>query len=197
MFNLFRKGSNSNSEKDFKEIASKIFPVIKVAAKDNRTAGSEFKGGDQPVYKEIAGDLLCFYGIDKDSHFELLLKRHLPENIGIEQLDLYAHDNLLNFVIRQTEIHQTAFGGYGLSCGGDHEAALLTLPEVRQMIESKLGPSVVFAVPSKDLIVFVNGENPADVDGLKAMVREVHNDGERLLSKLLFTYRNEKIEVKE
>ena len=197
MFNLFGQGTKSNVDKEFKKITSKIYPVIKVATSDTQNANLELKGDDQPVFKKFAGDLLCFYGIDKGSHFELLLKRQLPENMSIEQLDKYAHDNLLNFIGGKTKIHKTEFGGLGFSCGGDHEAALLTLPEIWEMIIGRLGTSIVFAVPSKDMIVFVNADKQADIDGLKAMVNEIHKDGERLLSKELFTYKDGIIEVRK
>ncbi len=194
MFNIF--GQKSKVDKEFNKISSKVFPVIKVEVSDNNGADFELKGGDQPVFKKIAGNLLCFYGVDKGTHFELLLQRQLPENIGTDELDQYAHDNLLNFINDKTQIHQTAFGGLGFSCGGDHEAALLTLPEIWNMIIDKLGASIVFAVPSKDLIIFVSADSQEGIDGLNKIVEEIHTDGERLLSKTLFTYKDGKIEVK-
>ncbi|MGS2727213.1 DUF1444 family protein [Psychroserpens sp. BH13MA-6] len=197
MFNLFGQ-EKSKVDKEFKSISSKIFPVIKVATSENhKEADFEFIGDDQPVFKTIAGDLLCFYGIDKGSHFELLQKRQMPENIGIEELDQFAHDNLIKFVADKTQIHNTSFGGIGFSCGGDHEASLMTLPEIWSMINEKLGESIVFAVPAKDLIVFVESSNEQSVEGLKSMIEEIHKDGERLLSKKLFTYENGIIEEKK
>lgn len=92
MFNLFGQGSKSSVDKEFKKITSKIFPVIKVATSDNQTTDLELKVDDQPVFKNIAGDLLCFYGIDKGSHFELILDRQLPDSvwrlINIQKLPL-------------------------------------------------------------------------------------------------------------
>ena len=200
MFNLFSKDSKSNVDKEFKKISSKIYPIIKVELTDNQdkkkqTTELSFIGNDEPVFKSIAGDLLCFYGIDKGSHFELILKRQLPENITVEQLDNYAHDNLLKFISNKTQIHKTNFGGIGFSCGGDHEAALITLPEVWEMVQERLGNSIVFSVPSKDLVLFVSSDKQSEIDGLKTMIEEVHKDGERLLSKQLFSYKDGKIEV--
>jgi uncharacterized protein YtpQ (UPF0354 family) len=133
-------------------------------------------------------DLLCFYGVDKGSHFELILQRQLPENIGIEELDKYAHDNLLNYISGKTNIQQTAFGGIGFTCGGEYEAALVTIPEIWDMVFERLGDSVVFAVPAKDMIVFVNAANQPAIDGLKNLVDKIHEGGDLLLSRQLFTF---------
>jgi len=197
MFNLFGQGTKSKVDKEFKKISSKIYCVIKVEVADDKDADFEVQGDDQPVFKKIAGNLLCFYGVDKGSHFDLLLQRDLPENVGTDELDQYSHDNLLNYISDKTQIHQTPFGGVGFSCGGDHEAALLTLPEIWNMVVERLGEEIVFAVPSKDLIIFVSADKQESIDGLENMVEEVHKDGERLLSKQLFTYKDGKVEVKK
>ena len=104
---------------------------------------------------------------------------------------------MLNYIGDKTQIHNTDFGGIGFSCGGDYEASLLTLPEIFSAVNDKLGNSIIFAVPSKDLIVFVNANNPSDIKGLEKMIDEIHKDGERLLSKKLFTYEDGIIEEKQ
>lgn len=200
MFNLFGKGSKSDNNKEFKKISSKIFPIIKVESADNKNSENQnidllLEGNNQPVFKSIAGDLLCFYGIDRGSHFELILKKQLPEDITTEQLDKFAHDNLLKTIGNKTQIHKTKFGGIGFSCGGEHEAALITLPEIWVMVQKELGDSIVFSVPSKDLILFVSSEKQSEIESLKTLIEEVHKEGGRLLSKQLFTYKNGKIEV--
>ena len=191
MLNLFGQ-KKTKIEKKFEKNISKIFPIIKVGLSENNNNNTdlELEGGEQPIFKVIAGDILCFYGIDKGDNFELLLQNQLPESIGTEELDKYAHDNLLNHIADKTEIHQTGFGGIGFSCGGNHEAALMTLPEIVDIVREKLGESIIFGVPSKDIIVFVNADNKEDVVGLKNIIELIHKDGERLLSKKLFTFEN-------
>jgi|SRR5690606_4014592 len=192
-FNIF--GQNAK-EKDFKKISSKIFPVIKVEGGGNTTSYIEFTDETQPVFKKIAGDLLCFYGIDRGTHFELILKKQLPESVDLEKLHGIAEENLQKEYRKQIELHETNFGGYALSCGGEHEAALITIGGVLDIMVEELGENLVFAVPAKDLIFFVNGNNPEEIKSLKNIIEEVHQDGERLLSKKLYTYRNGKIEEK-
>ena len=195
MFSLF--GQNK-TEKEFNKISVKIYPVIKVQTVQNES-DSVFKMSreNEPVFRKIAGDLLCFYGIDKETHFELLLKKNLPETISIEKLDSISQENLFKEIENKLIIQQTDFGGYGFTCGGEYEAALLTLPGIWELIVERLGESIVFNVPSKDLFMFVSSENLKGIDGLKNVNKEIFKGGERLLSNHLFKYENGKIELFE
>ena len=195
MFNLF--GQNK-TEKEFKIISNKIYPIIKVQETDsNPDTVIEMTGKNEPVFKKIAGDLLCFYGIDKGTHFELLLKRDLTKKITIEKLDSISQNNLLEKIKNNLKIHQTEFGGFGFTCGGEYEASLLTLPEIWNLIIERLGKSIVFIVPSKDIIMFVSSDNLEGIKGLKNINNKIQKGGERLLSKHLFKYENGKIELFE
>ena len=195
MFGLF--GQNKR-EKEFDKISEKIYPVIKVQTVQNESDSVlKISGENEPVFKKIAGDLLCFYGIDKGTHFELLSKRNLPKTISQEKLDSISQENLLKEIENKLMIHKTDFGGYGFTCGGEFEAALLTLPGVWALILERLGKSIVFNVPSKDLIMFVSSDNLVGIEGLKSVNRKTFKGGERLLSNQLFKYENGKIELFE
>jgi len=195
MLNLF---GQKKIEKEFRKISEKIYPVIKVQSNDfDSETVIEMIGENEPVFKKIAGNLLCFYGIDKGTHFELLLKKNIPKTISIEKLDSISQENLLKEIENKLQIHQTEFGGYGFTCGGEYEATLLTLPRIWKIIIEKLGNSIVFNVPSKDLIMFVSSDNKKGIEGLKNINNEIHKNGERLLSRNLFKYENGKIELYE
>ena len=195
MFSLF--GQNK-TEKEFNKISEKIYPVIKVQTVQNESDSVyKMNGENEPVFRKIAGDLLCFYGIDRETHFELLLKKNLPETISQTKLDSISQENLLKVIENKLRIHLTNFGGYGFTCGGEFEAALLTLPGVWALILERLGKSIVFNVPSKDLIMYVSSENLDGIEGLKNVNKETFKVGERLLSKQLFKYENGKIELFE
>ena len=195
MFSLF--GQNK-TEKEFKNISGKLFPVIKVLAVQNESdPGLKMSGENEPVYRKIAGDLLCFYGINRGTHFELLLKKNLPGTISPEKLDSISQENLVKEIEANLMLQQTDFGGFGFTCGGEYEAALLTLPGIWELIVARLGESIVFSVPSKDLFMFVSSANLKGIEGLKNVNREIFNGGERLLSNHLFKYENGKIELFE
>jgi len=195
MINLF---GQKKVDKEFNKISAEIYPVIKVQTNDeNDTNVIKMIGEDEPVFQKLAGDLLCFYGIDRESHFELILKRNLPESITIEQLDSIAVENLIAEIEGNLKIHQTDFGGFGFTCGGNYEATLFKLDGIWDLITERLGGSIIFNVPSKDLIMFVKSDDPKGINGLRNIIEEVHNGGERLLSKHLFRYGDGIIELYE
>jgi hypothetical protein len=175
MFNIFGQGKDK-SEKEFNKIKSRIFPVVKVETSGESGKTMEFTAENQPVFKKIAGDLLCFYGI-------------------MDDLDNIAKENLLEEVQRNLKIHKTDFGRLGFTCGGNHEAALILLPEIWGVLIEKLGENIVFGVPAKDMSVFVNADQTDSVSKLQEMINDIHKDGSRLLSKKLFKYKAGQIEV--
>jgi uncharacterized protein YtpQ (UPF0354 family) len=73
----------------------------------------------------------------------------------------------------------------------------LTLPEIWEQIVARLGKSIIFIVPSKDLIIFISSDNLNGIEGLKKVNIEIHKGGERLLSNRLYKYENGKIELFE
>ena len=93
MVNLF---GQKKVDKEFKKVSYKIYPVIKVQTFETDDSNVlKMTGEDEPVFTKLMGDLLCFYGIDRGSNFELLLKRNLPESVAIEKLDSLATENLI------------------------------------------------------------------------------------------------------
>ena len=194
MFNIYGQGKDK-SEKEFNKIKSRIFPVVKVETSGESGKTMEFTAENQPVFKKIAGDLLCFYGIDKGDNFVLLTKSQIPSSISMDDLDNIAKENLLEEVQRNLKIHKTDFGGLGFTCGGNHEAALILLPEIWGVLIEKLGENIVFGVPAKDMSVFVNADQTDSVSKLQEMINDIHKDGSRLLSKKLFKYKAGQIEV--
>ena len=194
MFNVFGQGKDK-SEKEFNKNKAKIFPVVKVETSGGSGKTIEFTAENQPVFKKIAGDLLCFYGIEKSDNFVLLTKSQIPSTISMDDLDNIAKENLLSEVQKNLKIHKTDFGGLGFTCGGNHEATLILLPEIWGVLIEKLGENIVFGVPAKDMSIFVNADQIDSLNKLQEMINDIHKDGSRLLSKKMFRYKDGQIEV--
>jgi uncharacterized protein YtpQ (UPF0354 family) len=192
MFNIFGQGKDK-SEREFSKIKGKIFPVVKVKVSESGGKVLEIPAESSPLFREIAGDLLCFYGIDKGDNFVLLNKSQLPATVSLDDLDQIAKENLLADVEKNLQLHETNFGAFGFSCGGNHEAALILLPEIWGILNDKLGEDIVFGVPSKDMCVFVSANSKEGIEGVQKMIVDIHQDGERLLSKKLFKYNSGQI----
>ena len=128
MMNLIFCQSN-NSEKDFESIKEKIYPIIKVEASSNQKSESEmiFQKDEGPIFEKLGGDLLLFYGIDKESHYQLITSNDLPESINPDSLRNIAVENLVNLVSKDIELSDTNFGGKMLICGYNFECALILI----------------------------------------------------------------------
>lgn len=181
---------------EFHAIQDRIFPIIKVLDPDSLNRGRQgtnISASEMPMHTSIGGDLLCVYGVDKGEYFELLQQGQLPKDVTPQFVDSISQSNLFHELNGKIQLHPTAFGGYVFTCGGEHEAALITLPWTWSIAEKQVGTEIVFGVPSKDLLVFVDANDSAAIAGLRALISEIHLGGDRLLSERLFTYSNGRI----
>ena len=196
MINSFGQNLNSKKQIDFNEIKSKILPVIKIQTNSGSNQAISLPKEDQPVVKIIAGDLVCLYGINKGNYFELVKKSNISDSLNITILDKIARQNLLNEIGKKIQLQQTDFGAYGFTCGGEYEAAMITLPEIWEIITQKLGSNIVFCVPSKDVCLFAGENDLMAINKLKEIIYKVHTNGDHLLSKKLFLYKQGQISEK-
>ncbi len=196
MLSLFGSFSTNRKQRAFRSFENKLFPVIKAGVPDGAdTAGSVTLSPEQiPVARNIAGDLACLYGIDRGSYFELLQQGQVPPEMDTQLIDSLAQANLTREVDGKVELHQIDVGRYMMTCGGEYEAALITLPMVWETVVATVGPRVVFAVPSKDVFVFASAIDSAQVEPLLELIEKIHQGRERLLSKRLFHYQDGMIE---
>lgn len=183
---------------DFKDYSRKLFPIIKVFVQTGSTGATiTFSKNNMLLYQNIVGDISCFYGIETETSFQLLFEKNVPDLLSIEDVDKIAQENLFRAIQNKLQIHKFGNSSIGLTCGGNHEAALILLPGIWNLLTQKLGKSIVFALVAKDLAVFSSIENDEDINAIREMILEVHSTGELLLSKKLFLYEDGEFEVFE
>ena len=189
---LFRKTSNAtehiNNDILFNTHRNSIYPWIKVIIKDDEpdTGGPVFELGieDTPPTKHWLGDLMIFYAADTGSHFTILQKRHLPQDISIDELHQLAVENLQRDLTYT--LHDTSFGGYMLTAGGNHEAGAICLPGVWDWVLEHLNDNLIIAIPTKDLVLIAE-ECKTDVTAnLKIFVHEIFKKDTRHLTRNIF-----------
>jgi uncharacterized protein YtpQ (UPF0354 family) len=185
---LAKKSMMSQSE--FDNIKDKIFPVIKVLSGIDETLKESIAldKEDRPVYAELIGDLICLYGIDKGAYHTIILESMLPEGIDAEKVDAYAMENLEKLLENDIEAIKLDWGGIGISCGGNYEAATYLIPWVWGHVMKELGEDIAYAIPAKDLVFFIKGNDGAQIEELKKIIQETHADGKNLLSKKIFRF---------
>lgn len=175
----------------FDEIKNRIYPWIKVTYPSNEDSGQEntitLKDNEQPVYKEWLGDLRIFYVVDEGNLFIVLNQKHLPENITVDELHEIALSNLERDV--EFKFHQTDFGAWGITAGGDHETGALCIAGVWEWCSDQLKDDLIVSVPAKDLVLMVPASDNEKVQALESFVTGFFKTGERLLTKQLYLYK--------
>lgn len=176
------------SDSIIKTHSTKIYPWVKVFFDKNVVIENEVKITDVqfPVYRPWLGDLGIFYVADMGEHYQLILSSDLPESFSPDDLHKLAIANLQNNVTYK--IHPAEFGGYGLICGADLEATSITLPEIWEDIAQYVGHNLIVAIVARDLIFFVSENDTDKITNLKIFIHQFFKDGEKLLSRNLFTY---------
>jgi uncharacterized protein YtpQ (UPF0354 family) len=170
-----------NREAFFHTHKSRLYPWVKVLVSDNEPTDET-----EPVHKRWHGDLVIMYVFDMDDRFQMLLKRDLPATISEEELHRLAIENLQRNV--EFKVHQTNFGGYMVTAGGDHEAGVISIPGLWQSLADHIGDSLVVGIPSKDLVLIAPASDTDVITNLKILVHEIFKDGERLLTRNIFEY---------
>lgn len=188
-------GQSATTEKEFKKIKSKIFPIVKVKEDSSAENSIKFTDENAPLFSEIGADLRCFYGIDYGSKFVLVSKQNIPATLSINDLDALAKENLLDKAAKELRITETPFGAFGLICGDNLEASLILLPEIWSVITQKVGQDVVFGIPSKDMFFFTSKNETKQHPKLQDMISEIYNDGEQIVSRKMYRYKDGKIEL--
>ena len=139
---------------------------------------------------------MCLFGINKGSYFEIIKKSNISDSINITVLDKIARQNLLNEIGKKIQLQQTDFGAFGFTCGGEYEAALITLPEIWEIVIQKLGSNIVFCVPSKDICLFASENDLSAIKKLKEIIDKIHANGDHVLSKKLYLFKQGQISEK-
>jgi len=175
----------------FNEVRNKIYPWIKVMLDPgdkmpNSKTEIELKRPDEPIYQEWLGNLSIFYTVDEGNHFNILLKRDLPDSMTLQELHKIAITNLERDV--EFKFSQTNFGASGLIAGGDHEAGALCLPHIWEWCSDQFHDNLIVAVPAKDMVLMVPASDKEKIEALKNFVTEFFKNGGRLLTKQLYLY---------
>lgn len=182
--------SKQSSSATFESAKSKIFPRIRSIAPQPSVPGQiEIRVSNpemQPLSKPLFGDLVVHYAVDHGSAFATLFEKHLPENMSIDELHGIACANLER--IADVNVQQTTVGPYGLIAGGNHEAAMICVPEFWKSFADNLQSDLVVALPAKDLVFIAAQQDMENINKMKKMVADVFADGAYLISRNLFLY---------
>lgn len=180
---------------NFNKIQKQIYPIIKVELSGDIDTKDvfTFDEKDEPLNERICGDLLLFFGVEKETRYELILKKDLPETIGIDSLKAIAILNLMTLIGDSIKMSNTNFGAKMITCGYNFEASLIIADSFWKMINEYLEHDFIIGIPSKDLFFIADKNDRIQIEKLKETINEIHENGEYLLSRKLYTFIDRKL----
>ena len=190
--NIFGRSSNRQQDPEnlFSSHRLKIYPWVKVMLADNELSVDEkvmeLDEQDSPIILNWLGDLIITYVFDLGDSFRLLQARDLPDDVSRHKLHEIAVSNLGRDI--KYELTDTNVGGFMLIAGGNHEAGAICLPGLWKWIAEHLGDDLIVAIPAKDVVLILRQKDTDKLEAFKELIVKIFLDGERLLSRVVFTY---------
>lgn len=194
----------TSQPKTFKEVESLIYPYFKQVSQSNEEtyqlpddlsqvdkSKTYHIDGVELIIKNICADLNCFYAIDIESGYELIINRHLEE-WQIDELRLHeiALGNFRNLVTTNLKGHGDT-NGLMFTLNGNLEAGLILIDEIWTQLEEQVGEPVVTAIPSRDVVVVTGKSNRVMIDNFKEKAINILINGDHPLSKNWFIKTNQ------
>lgn len=143
------------------------------------------------TYEKYNDKLYIFYVEDTETNINYLTQDDFKKlNIEQSQLKKIAIENLSNSI----EIERHGENGYFmLLAGGNYESSLLLL-DIWNKENFAVEGEIVIGIPSRDLLIITGKNDTENIERLKKTIIEINEDGDHLVSKSLFEYRNGKFE---
>lgn len=171
----------------FEDVSDKVFPWIKTAlpAPEEKDENGDVFAADL-VVRPFIGDLVITFAVDTGEYFELLQRGDIPESMDDEALFALAKKNMADQV--EFNLTGTAYGGFGILAGGDHEAGALCLDFIWDYCAREIAKDLIVAVPARDCLFMAEADDAEQVEGMKTIARDIFENGEQPLTKTLFLF---------
>lgn len=168
-----------------------ILPVIKDERfiHNLREINQDFESSH--IYEKYNNELYIFYVENTETNINYLTKDDFEKlNIDKEELQKISIKNLANSL--KIEKHGEE-GYYMLIADGNFESSLILL-DIWSEKNFKVKGEIVIGLPSRDVLLVTGKKDTKNIERLKKTIEEINEDGDHLVSKSLFEYRNKKFE---
>lgn len=144
------------------------------------------------TYEKYNEKLFIFYVEDTETNINYLTQDDFKKlNIEKNQLKKIAIENLSNSI----EIERHGENGYFmLLADGNYESSLILL-DIWNKENFDVEGEIVIGIPSRDLLIITGKNDAENIERLKKTINEINQDGDHLVSNLLFEYSNGKFEA--
>jgi len=167
-------------------------PVLSEKNQDSNRIESQIDLFSKLVFQN---SVVLMFGIDMNTHFELLKQDDFPNDIDIESLEEIVTNNLFNEIVGDIRIHRKENGVIGFTCGGDFEATLVLLSITWEVVFEELETEDIhFAIPTKDIVMFTRSDNESGINHLRKVLSQIKNDEEGFISNKIYKL-GDKVEI--
>jgi uncharacterized protein YtpQ (UPF0354 family) len=170
-----------------------IVPIIKGLADDTDVEQATWlENVPLPIHQPLVEDLVVMYAFDLPERFAFLNQREASElNLSHQELHDLAIANLL-CRLENVDIQQmNDLPVFCLEIGGNLDASLMLLPEVRDVMANDVPGEIVAAVPSRDVFLVTGRESMKGIAAVQAVVEDVWANADHLLSRQLWVWKDE------
>jgi uncharacterized protein YtpQ (UPF0354 family) len=172
---------------------SNIVPIIKSSA-DAADLGQAtwLEDVPLPIHRPLVENLLVMYSFDLPERFAFLNQQE-ASNLNLSLLEL--HDLAINNLLSRLEnidIQQmNDLPVFCLEIGGNLDASLMLLQEVRDVVANDVPGEIVAAVPSRDVFLVTGSDSTEGIAAIQAVVEDVWVNADHLLSQQLWIWQGE------
>jgi len=134
------------------------------------------------------GDSLFLFTLDSATQITYLTEDSLSE-LGVTRRELFEIA-ARNLEAKLPELLIEGDSIYSLTYDGYYETAFLTHAPLWRQIDEQLG-EVLIGFPTRDLVIFVDGEQPGARDVLKEIVADFNDTGAYPVSEFIYSWQND------
>ena len=143
---------------------------------------------------DAIGDANIFYVMDSDKSVSYLSAEILPElGLNEQKLKEIARGNLIR---KAEDLNIDGDGIYFLELDGFYESSFVLHSPLWREIDAQI-EQVLMAFPTRDLVVFSDGTNPAALGVMRDIVKEFNQTAPYPLSDLVFSWEGDGWQVVE
>ncbi|MDR6966658.1 uncharacterized protein YtpQ (UPF0354 family) [Flavobacterium arsenatis] len=141
------------------------------------------------LYEQYNDELFIFYVQDTDTNINYLTKEDFKTlNVDINELKKVAIKNLSNII----EIEKHGENGYYLLLAdGNYESSLILL-DIWYKENFEVKGEFIIGIPSRDLLIITGKKDIYNLERLKKTIEEINENGDHLVSKDIFEYKEGK-----
>jgi uncharacterized protein YtpQ (UPF0354 family) len=172
---------------------SNIVPIIKILVDTaDLEETTRLENVSLPISRPLVENLEVMYAFDLPDHFAFLNERDASElNLTHSKLHDLAIDNLL-CRLENIDIQQmNDLPVFCLQIGGNLDASLMLLPEVRDIMAQEVPEEIVAAVPSRDIFLVTGSTSAAGLAVIQAVIEDVWANANHLLSQQLWVWKDD------